>query len=302
MTERAGDFFAFVRERYRIFLRRGEGQPWPWTEDPILRKYHFCNVFREDDKTTRWIRERITEELSGPALLGALLIARRINSIPSLEKLTANTDLLHSWPGSLPLWAQEVRGLLKDQSPLTGRAYRVPTPNNRGLNKLEGLLWCFERDLPRTLKMQIELPRLNTLRRTAKRLQDLNHIGKFVAYEIATDLRHSLLREAPDIMTWACVGPGAVRGIGQCYHGDADYYQVGTSRRPKPNPKYEATYLTMVRELLQMSQDPTHWPQEWPAWEMREVEHTLCEFDKYERARSSGGAVRRYSGRGGLEL
>jgi hypothetical protein len=30
----------------------------------------------------------------------------------------------------------------------------------------------------------------------------------------------------------------------------------------------------------------------WPAWEMREVEHTLCEFDKYERARLGEGKPR----------
>jgi hypothetical protein len=30
----------------------------------------------------------------------------------------------------------------------------------------------------------------------------------------------------------------------------------------------------------------------WPSWEMRDVEHTLCEFDKYERIRLGEGRTR----------
>jgi len=32
------DFKAFIIERLRIFQRRQLGQPWPWTNDPILRR------------------------------------------------------------------------------------------------------------------------------------------------------------------------------------------------------------------------------------------------------------------------
>jgi hypothetical protein len=46
-TER---FFAYARERYWIKLRRDQGLPAPWTTDPILQQYRFCNVFRADDR------------------------------------------------------------------------------------------------------------------------------------------------------------------------------------------------------------------------------------------------------------
>jgi hypothetical protein len=42
----------FVRERHNIYLRRKAGKPKPWTEDPILQRNYFCNVYRELDKTT----------------------------------------------------------------------------------------------------------------------------------------------------------------------------------------------------------------------------------------------------------
>lgn len=53
---RAADFFAFARERHATYLRRQSGAPEPWTDDPILRKFRFTNVFRELDRTTVWFR------------------------------------------------------------------------------------------------------------------------------------------------------------------------------------------------------------------------------------------------------
>ena len=54
-------FFAYARERYRIRLKRNAGESKPWTDDPILAQYSFTEVFREDDKTTRWLRENVRD-------------------------------------------------------------------------------------------------------------------------------------------------------------------------------------------------------------------------------------------------
>jgi hypothetical protein len=69
--------------------------------------------------------------------------------------------------------------------------------------------------------------------------------------------------------------------------------------------------IKSIEGLLVASTSPGHWPQsrgsdwgsyyrhwlrpvheQWPAWEMREVEHSLCEFDKYERVRRGEGRPR----------
>lgn len=104
-----------------------------------------------------------------------------------------------------------------------------------------------------------------------------------MAYEIVTDLRHtSLLDRAPDIMTWANPGPGATRGAGRILYDDATYLN-----RARPDDVEEI--MELMQGLLIMSQDPQYWPPGWPSWEMREVEHTLCEWDKYERTRLGEG-------------
>ena len=49
---KADEFFATAREGERIRYRRMAGEPYPWTTDPVLREWRFCNVHREHDRTT----------------------------------------------------------------------------------------------------------------------------------------------------------------------------------------------------------------------------------------------------------
>lgn len=88
LDDPVGGFFAFCREREAIRLRRERGQPPPWTQDLILQRGRFLNVFREDDRTTRAIL-RFLEPLSqdeGRLLQGALF-ARWCNLDTALDSL-----------------------------------------------------------------------------------------------------------------------------------------------------------------------------------------------------------------------
>jgi hypothetical protein len=78
----------FVAERETIRIKRAENSPWPWTTDPILQTYSFCNVRREDDKTTKWIARNFREPHAGePDLWFATVVARLVNLIGTLAAL-----------------------------------------------------------------------------------------------------------------------------------------------------------------------------------------------------------------------
>lgn len=42
----------FVAERMKIFYKKAAGEPFPWTEDPILRAGRFTQAYRELDRTS----------------------------------------------------------------------------------------------------------------------------------------------------------------------------------------------------------------------------------------------------------
>src|SRR5216683_6747046 len=56
-------YWYFAAERQRMFERRVAGEPWPWTDDPILREFKFCNVYRAADRVSQYM---ISDVAYGP--------------------------------------------------------------------------------------------------------------------------------------------------------------------------------------------------------------------------------------------
>ena len=79
--ENTAHLLNFIVERYRIHVKKDIfGKPRPWTKDPILSKYKFTNVFREDDRVSKALIELVS---TNPDL--------------TLEEKVLNTFLLRSW-------------------------------------------------------------------------------------------------------------------------------------------------------------------------------------------------------------
>ena len=88
----------WITERHRIYLAKAAGAPPPWTRDRSLQTYRFCNVFRELDKVTVWLRERWREPFAkNEHLWIAMCLARQIN-----------------WPETLERWAFRSMGTMRN--------------------------------------------------------------------------------------------------------------------------------------------------------------------------------------------
>ena len=48
-------YWRFAAERQAIFLRRMENLVGPWTQDPILQRYKFTNVYRVLDRVSQYL-------------------------------------------------------------------------------------------------------------------------------------------------------------------------------------------------------------------------------------------------------
>jgi hypothetical protein len=322
-------FFAYARERHKVALLKMAECPRPWTLDPILAQYRFTNVYRELDKTTMWFKKHVRDPLRNqPEVLLATVVFRMLNRIETGEALFCQTVMGDREAGGSTAWEyymagegtkvnllkQAIRAYVGPRGPYVTGAYIISTPP--GHAKLDGVMRIIDQfatrlcDKPscghadwmccarRLLESRGEL----RMQGVFDWLRQFPYLGTFHSYEIVTDLRHTaLLDRAPDILTWANMGPGARRGLNRI----AGRQRVGRGLRDgwgTPIPAQQA--LDEMQWLLKLSRDARHWPQEnkrmkggimselWPRWEMREVEHTLCEFDKYERVRTGEGKPR----------
>jgi len=297
-------FFAYARERHQIYVNRVllRKEP-PWTKDPILQQYRFTNVFRELDRTTIWFRVNVRDLYSTtPSGLLATVLFRWFNRIETGETLFMQPSLFSKrtpFEEFLKTGDKQVlkSALEKQGPPYTTGSYIINThgPLGNGYSKLDGVLNQFEAFAQRDWrKYASRLLRDNdvTLEEIHSWLmKDTLGIGDFMAYEIVSDLRWTRLAStAPDIMTWANPGLGAQRGAGRI---------LGIGNKTTKKGKVKAKRATnqesleLMRHLLKLATVRKNWPwPKWSRWEMREVEHTLCEFDKYERTRLGMGRPR----------
>jgi len=260
-------FFYWVHERIRIQKQKDRGDLWPWTEDPIFQQYKFTNAYREQDKTTVWFREKIRHPLSWkPEVYMATVIFRWFNLIETGETLLKH-NLHIDWD---PEKAYTV--IVPQKQWVTG-AYMIKSPT--AMNKVRGLCQVITNvwgDRERFIK-KCPWP---SLREMTEFLQGYPFLGPFLSYEIATDLRHTFCgMRAFDIDTWANAGPGAMRGLNRIYDRELNY----TSKKHD--------WCAEMRELLDIARMKHSLD-----FELREIEHSLCEFDKYERVRLGQGAPR----------
>jgi hypothetical protein len=91
MRDNTREFIKFVIARHAIYVARKSKREWPWTKDPILRQYKFCNIYRELDRVTRWISANWRQpNQNDPDFWFAAFLARRcINLLATLSVIGA---------------------------------------------------------------------------------------------------------------------------------------------------------------------------------------------------------------------
>lgn len=246
------DYFAWINERHRIYTVRDT--PWPWTEDPILQKFKFTNVFRQLDRGTVALNNALEGKTDAVGIMRNIWVYRLHN----LDQIINEYGYVDDLQDFLDYWKKRKAAGKKcftSAFMTTGRPF-------------EDKVVTYSRAMVEAWDNAVKI-RLDDMQTAWKSLLPYYMVGKFLAYEIVCDMRFHLF-EPDDVMTWANPGPGAIRGL----------------KRLGMIPK-----LQSMIDLLQMAPDflsPQVKSCRYP-FELREIEHCLCEFDKYERARTGVG-------------
>lgn len=315
-------FFAYARLRQTCYIMKNAEPSW-MTDDVILQENSFCNVFREQDKTTLWFAKNVRgplNKLKHPGLLLATVLFRMFNRIETGEAMFCDDNLdgessaFHEFlrTGKTTALRQAIIRRIGKKGPYVTGSYIIAGPG--GKSKLDGMLqvvkefhdseapWPNENE---GIDWRVASKRMSQgrapLQHAHEWLRQFSYMGTFHAYEIVTDLRWThLLGRAPDIHSWANPGPGCRRGLNVMMGRDKDARSWANNEE----------LLNEMDIILEQSRTAKQWGRfaakmndKYPktptpiSWEMRDVEHTLCEFDKYERTRKGEGRPRgRYRG------
>jgi len=224
-------YWRFAADRQRIFQHRVAGQPPPWTDDPILATYKFCNVFRAADRVSQYLIQHIcyhTEPCTPSDRLFQIVAFRTFSRIatwrgvhaflgrhPTLDDLrdgrfSAALDHVHQRTGGLYTGAFIL---------CATDAYGHPRTHH---NHIDLMRHMFGRGA-----LGDRLLAATSLRAVYDLLHAYPLMGDFMSYQTAIDLNYSTLLTVSE-HTFTQPGPGALRGIRKCFADLGDYTPAET--------------------------------------------------------------------------
>lgn len=271
---RVDDLTRFIVARHDIYLARANGKPKPWTKDPILQKYKFCNVYRELDTVTEWVATHYREPLHGnPDLWFGMAVARWVNWPATLYQIGVPV------PWNKKKFLNVMRNRANKGEKVWTGAYMIGTQGNamdKSLFIAEGVLE------PLWLQRKYLRPRADdTLDSFAQRIISVKNQGRFMVGQIVADAKYepdSILRNALDWNTFAVSGPGSRRGLNRVVGRDKNLHWK------------EADWHARLMELRVEVNGKL--PKHMERLHAQDLQNCLCEFDKYERVRLGEGRPR----------
>lgn len=264
-----GTYVKMINERESIKLKKAAGEPKPWTTDPILIKYRFCNMRRMDDKVSLWLLNNWYEPYRDhPNMLYAALVGRFFNLPASLEEITGLVFSDGDW--KYDEICKTLRARKASKKTIFNNAYMVR--GNDGPDKVSTVMEY-------TIQPMIsDPPEINTssMQESWQNLVECYGMASFMTGQVVADLRWAMSGTWDDKDTWAPYGPGSSKGL--CRLHD----------RPLKRDMNQDQFIEEVSELKEYASKEIC-PVLNSRMEMMDWQNTLCEFDKYVRVMNGEG-------------
>lgn len=275
---RTEEFYKFIIERETIRLKRLVGGPYPWTKDPILRKFKFTNVKREHDKTSMLLKKEFyTPHYEGDReiILLNCAIARYFGTIEFMRTV----GWQHRWNPEHIRKVANAR-MAAGERVFTG-AYIITNIGIPG-SKIDVVIDEFLADLWKQRKAVVKAAEELRWQPCVERLMQVRGFGGtgFMAKETILDSRYTAFwggGQPTDKNTWTPVGPGSIRGASRTMN-------LWPRKVPKEMALDVCQQLFLARKKF--------WPKKFVELELTDIQFQLCEFDKYERVRLGEGRPR----------
>lgn len=270
-------YWWFAAERQRIFERRAAGDAGPWTQDPILQRFKFCNTFRASDRVSQYL---IAQVIYGPSAADLppedvflrIVLFRLFSKEDTWEALEQATGGVRRCTLDVERLAGVLDQLRQRQAIYTNAfilcAHDAYGHRTKHRNHLELVQRMFA---PGALGA--DLARASSLEDVVVSLQQWPMIGPFMGYQLAIDLNYSD-RLNFDEDDFTLPGPGAVRGLRKVFTDFAGHTPAQLIKRMVDRQEHEFDRLGLP----------------WSGLFGRRLhaidcQGLFCETDKYARAK-----------------
>lgn len=264
-------YWRFAAKRQDLFMRRINGDPAPWTDDPVLAAYRFTNVYRAADRVSQYLIANVIYrgDQTGEEVFFRTLLFKFFNRIETWEELVRRVGD-PSWKTfDFDRYARALDDMLARGQRVYSAAYIMPSPRFGSARKHRNHLRLLEHMMQDGAPRRIA--RARTLAEVFGILRAYRSIGDFLAFQFAVDLNYSALIDFSE-MEFVVAGPGARDGIRKCFADtgglcEADVIRVVTERAEEEFRRLGLRFHTLWGRPLQLI----------------DCQNLFCEVDKYAR-------------------
>lgn len=268
-------YFYFIQERMNIFWRRCNGENF-LTEDPILQKYKFTNVYRACDRVSQYLINKVIykelEKYNPEDVLLRILIFKIFNKIETweyIQRTYGEITVCHFDTVEL----SELLSKRQEEHPIFSNAYMMTGTHSRYNHmKTKHEKWlAMVKDEFLGKDIVSQVLKASSLQEVYETLRQCSFLGEFIAYQYAIDFNYSPYINF-DENSFVKAGIGAIRGIKKCFHSYGAKYEDAIRFVYQHFDEYLVKYgYTDFRPL------PEHKPT------LLDLQNCFCETDKYLR-------------------
>ena len=274
-TEVYDTFWRFAAERQSIFFKKNETLNPPWTDDPVLTRYKFTNVYRASDRVSQYLIRHVIYkgDQSPEEVFFRALLFRMFNKIETWEWLLSSFGQILSKEFTVEPYDAVLDAALASGRRIYSGAYIMPSGKSsfghrrKHRNHLELLDVLMRDEVPQFVGS------VSDMKHVFEILCSYPMIGRFLGYQLATDLNYSEICDFSE-MEFVMPGPGAMDGIHKCFDhlgglNEADVIRLMTDRQEQEFERLGLQFQTLWGRPMQLI----------------DVQNVFCEVSKYSRVR-----------------
>ncbi|NFT07194.1 hypothetical protein FDF26_08960 [Clostridium botulinum] len=267
-------YWKFAEKRQEVFFNRIQNKPFPWTDDKIIQKYKFTNVYRACDRVSQYLIKNVIycNNLYSPKdQCFRILFFKLFNKIETWEYMENALGEISYRSYSYERYNELLTKKINNDERIYSAAYIMPSGKScfgfdkKHQNNLKLLECMMESGLSSMIAKSKSLQELYL------RLLNYPTLGTFLAFQFAIDINYSELCDF-DEMSFVVAGPGAKNGINKCFgdlngHKYEDIIKCVAEQQEMEFEKRGLKFNTLYGRKLQLI----------------DCQNLFCETDKYAR-------------------
>jgi len=266
-------YWVFAARRQEAFFNRLKNRPQPWTSDPIIEEYKFCNTYRASDRVSQFLIRNVIYQGSQneEEVVFRTLLFKIFNKIETWQFLEDRLGSITVGGFSFERYCSILQEAMDAGNAIYTSAYMSCASKAFGYDrKHHNHLKLIEKMVVDD-RIAAKILRTRSLEEVYKSLLAYPLIGKFMAYQLAIDLNYSEVIDF-DENDFTVAGPGAERGIRKCFVDTGGRSHTDIIRWMESRQEIEFERLGIQFPSL---------------WERRlhliDCQGLFCETDKYSR-------------------